>query len=114
MINFRYFFLKLFPAFVTRFFIFRFFDSAQNDKKTKRALVKQDIKTKALERAKKSGNLRYIDARTEVSKDFLENVSLTEYYGTTKGNAFSSETAAKIYADQIYREVVPVPGQTKQ
>jgi len=77
-------------------------------------IVKQDIKAKALDRAKKSGNLRYIDARTEVSKDFLENVSLTEYYGTTKGKAFSSQTAAKIYADQILGEVVPVPGQTNQ
>lgn len=77
-------------------------------------VVRQDLITKAKDRAKKSGNLRYIDARTEVLKDDLDNISMVEYYGTTKGNAFSSETAAKIYADQILGEVVPVPGQTKQ
>jgi len=49
-----------------------------------------------------------------VSKDVFDNITLTEYYGTTKGKAFSSQTAAKIYADQILGEVVPVPGQTKQ
>lgn len=49
-----------------------------------------------------------------VSKDIFDNITLTEYYGTTEGTAFSSETAAKIYADQILGEVVPVPGQTKQ
>jgi len=77
-------------------------------------VVRQDLIAKAKDRAKKSGNLRYIDARTEVLKDDFDNISMVEYYGTTKGNAFSSETAAKIYADQIYGEVVPVPGQTKQ
>lgn len=73
-------------------------------------IVKQDIKAKALERAKKSGNLRYIDARTEVSKDFLENVSLTEYYGTTKGKGFTAFTAADIYAEQILGTVVDTAG----
>lgn len=72
--------------------------------------VRQDLITKAKDRAKKSGNLRYIDARTEVLKDDFDNISVVEYYGTTKGRAFSSETAAKIYADQIYGEVVPVGG----
>lgn len=74
--------------------------------------VKQDLIAKAKERAKRSGNLRYIDA--SVNKDAFDNINMTEYYGTTKGKAFSSETAAKIYADQILGEVVPVPGQTKQ
>ena len=76
--------------------------------------VKQDLIAKANKRAETTGNLRYIDARTEVTKDLFDNISMVEYYGTTKGKAFSSETAAKIYADQIYGEVVPVPGQTKQ
>ncbi len=74
--------------------------------------VKEDILAKAKARAQKSGNLRYIDAN--VTKDVMDNISMVEYYGTTKGKAFSSETAAKIYADQILGEVVPVPGQTKQ
>ena len=76
--------------------------------------VKQDLIAKAKARAQKSGNLRYIDAQTQVTKDSFDNIQMVEYYGTTKGKAFSSETAAKIYADQIYGEVVPVPGQTKQ
>lgn len=74
--------------------------------------VKEDILAKAKARAQKSGNLRYIDAN--VTKDVMDNISMVEYYGTTKGKAFSSEAAAKIYADQILGEVVPVPGQTKQ
>ena len=76
--------------------------------------VRQDLIAKANKRAETTGNLRYIDARTEVTKDLFDNISMVEYYGTTKGKAFSSQTAAKIYADQILGEVVPVPGQTKQ
>lgn len=76
--------------------------------------VKQDLIAKSKKRAEQSGNLRYIDARTEVTKDMFDNISMVEYYGTTKGKAFSSQTAAKIYADQILGEVVLVPGQTKQ
>ena len=76
--------------------------------------VKQDLIAKSRKRAEQSGNLRYIDARTEVQRDVFDNISMVEYYGTTKGKAFSSQTAAKIYADQILGEVVPVSGQTKQ
>jgi hypothetical protein len=46
-----------------------------------------------------------------VSKDIFDNITLTEYYGTTKGKAFSSQTAAKIYADQILGEVVEISGK---
>ena len=41
------FFLKLFPAFATRFFIFRLFDSAQNDK-IKRAQTNRSIKASSV------------------------------------------------------------------
>ena len=73
--------------------------------------VRQDLITKAKDRAKKSGNLRYIDARTEVLKDDWDNISMVEYYGTTKGNAFTAFTAADIYAGQIYGEVVDTLGR---
>ncbi len=76
--------------------------------------VRQDLIAKANKRAETTGNLRYIDAQTQVTKDLFDNISMVEYYGTTKGKAFSSQTAAKIYADQILGEVVPVAGQTKQ
>ncbi|RTL05367.1 hypothetical protein EKK58_08175 [Candidatus Dependentiae bacterium] len=49
-----------------------------------------------------------------ISRDAFDNITLTEYYGTTKGKAFASQTAAKIYADQILGEVVPVQGQAGQ
>ncbi len=62
--------------------------------------------TEAKKRAAESGNLRYIDS--DLVKDEFDNVSLTEFYGTTKGKAFTSQKAAQIYADQILGEVVPV------
>ena len=73
--------------------------------------VRQDLIAKANKRAETTGNLRYIDARTEVTKDLFDNISMVEYYGTTKGKAFSSQTAAKIYADQILGEVVEISGK---
>ena len=62
--------------------------------------------TEAKKRATESGNLRYIDS--DLVKDEFDNVSLDEFYGTTKGKAFTSQKAAQIYADQILGEVVPV------
>lgn len=58
-------------------------------------------------RAKDSGNLRLID--TNVNRDPFDNLSMDELYGTTKGAAFTSEVAAKKYAEQIAGEVVPSP-----
>lgn len=62
--------------------------------------------TEAKKRAAEGGNLRYIDS--DLIKDEFDNVALTEFYGTTKGRAFTSQKAAQIYADQILGEVVPV------
>lgn len=64
------------------------------------------------ERAGKSGQLRYIDATLD--KDELDNITMSEYYGTTKGRAFTSQIAAQKYADQILGEVVPSPVDPNQ
>ena len=64
----------------------------------------------AKKRAKDTGQLRYIDATLD--KDAFDNVTMSEFYGTTKGRAFTSQRAAQMYADQILGEVVPASGGT--
>jgi hypothetical protein len=64
----------------------------------------------AKKRAKDTGQLRYIDATLD--KDAFDNVTMSEFYGTTKGRAFTSQKAAQLYADQILGEVVPASGGT--
>lgn len=78
------------------------------DDETFEIFAKTEV-AKAQQRAEKAGNLRYIDA--DLQKDAFDNVTMSEYYGTTKGKAFTSQKAAQLYADQILGEVVPVVGQ---
>jgi hypothetical protein len=64
------------------------------------------LKEQAKARAEKAGNLRSIDVT--VQKDAFDNITMDEFYGTTKGRAFTSPVAAQKYADQILGEVVPI------
>jgi hypothetical protein len=64
------------------------------------------LKEQAKARAEKAGNLRTIDVT--VDKDPFDNITMAEFYGTTKGRAFTSQVAAQKYADQILGEIVPV------
>lgn len=66
----------------------------------------------AKDRAHKSGQIRYIDATLD--KDAFDNITMSEFYGTTKGRAFTSQKAAQLYADQILGEVVPNPTNPSQ
>ncbi len=66
------------------------------------------LKEQAKARAEKAGNLRTIDIT--VDKDAFDNITMSEFYGTTKGKAFTSQVAAQKYADQILGEVVPTEG----
>jgi hypothetical protein len=56
-----------------------------------------DIATKKKELAITTGQKRYIDA--QISRDELENVYLTETFGTAKGAAYTSKVAAQKAAD---------------
>ncbi len=71
-------------------------------------VLQNTIKEEILKREKDAGNLRAIDVN--VRRDpVMENIYAEEFYGTTKGKAFTSQIAAQKYADQIGgAEVVPV------
>ncbi len=63
-------------------------------------VLQNTIKEEILKREKDAGNLRAIDVN--VRKDpVMENIYAEEFYGTTKGKAFTSWDAASIYANQI-------------
>lgn len=66
------------------------------------------LKDAAVKRAEKAGNLRHIDTATVVRKDDFDNIQMDEFFGTTKGRAFTSPIAAQKYADQVLGEVVPI------